>query len=203
MCKQRERSAFYDGSWHGGDPGLVRTLREGDDAAKTAAAVALGSLAHLSDANRVLIAEAGGIAPLVELLRSGSSAAKTTAAEALGWLAWNAANAVAIAEAGGIPPLIELVRNGSADAKFEAACALRNLTEGHHTNVFAIALAIGLEAFVQLARNGDVDVDNRLVVGYAGVPVKRKAALVVAALIGDCVPDSVPRDIKELIGSYL
>ena len=45
--------------------GLVRALREGDDAAKTAAANALGTLAYDDDANIVLIAEAGGIAPLV------------------------------------------------------------------------------------------------------------------------------------------
>ena len=37
----------------------------------------------------------------------------------------------------------------------------------------------------------------------AALPAKRKAALVVAALLGDCVPDSVPREIKALIGSYL
>ena len=32
---------------------------------------------------------------------------------------------------------------------------------------------------------------------------KRKAALVVAALLGGCVPDSVPRVIMAVIGSYL
>ena len=37
----------------------------------------------------------------------------------------------------------------------------------------------------------------------AALPAKRKAALVVAALLGDCVPDSVPREIKTVIGSYL
>ena len=61
--------------------GLVRALREGDDAAKTAAAEALYRLAWDDDADRVLIAEAGGIASLVELLRSGSAQLKLERAQ--------------------------------------------------------------------------------------------------------------------------
>ena len=52
----------------------MRALREGDDATKTEAARALRNLASgVPDpwrANRVAIANAGGIAPLVELLRA-------------------------------------------------------------------------------------------------------------------------------------
>ena len=44
-------------------------------------------------------------------------------------------------------------------------------------------------------------VGNRSIVPNAGVPAKRKAALVVAAL--DSLPDSVPRDIKDVIAPYL
>ena len=56
--------------------GLVRALREGDDAAKASAARALGDLMCLyisttATNNRVRIVEAGGIRPLVELLRDG------------------------------------------------------------------------------------------------------------------------------------
>ena len=75
----------------------------------------------------------------------------------------------------------------------------------------AIAAAVGFEALVQLAQRGRVPLyvplynpptNELLIVRDAGVPVKRKAALVVAALLGDCVPDSVPRVIKAAIGSY-
>ena len=123
--------------------GLVRALREGDDAAKTAAARELGDLAFHDAANRVLIAEAGGI-----------------------------------------PPLVQLVHDGSADAKWSAAWALRNLADNNDANAVAIAAAVGLDALVELARRGSVTVDNRSAVLGAGVPAKRKAALVVAALLG-------------------
>ena len=56
----------------------VRALREGDDASKTAAAVALCSLtwSPYIPENRVAIAQAGGIEPLVQLLHDGSAMAK-------------------------------------------------------------------------------------------------------------------------------
>ncbi|KAH8051454.1 hypothetical protein JL721_11108 [Aureococcus anophagefferens] len=76
--------------------GLVRALREGDDAMKLAAAQRLGDLASpysVWDSNRwVLIAEAGAIPPLVELLREGSATAKHMAARALGFLARDTGN---------------------------------------------------------------------------------------------------------------
>ena len=223
--------------------GLVRALREGDDAAKTAAARALRNHTYHNDANKDLIAEAGGIPPLVELLRDGSANGKLWTAGALGNLArdaanrdliaeaggitplvellrdgrveakaeaaralWNlacdnGANKVAIAEAGGIPLLVELLRDGFADARRSAAGALCNLANNNASNAVAIAAAVSLEALVQLARRGRVIVDDRSVVSNAGA--KRKAALLVAALLGGCVPDSVPRVLKAVIGSYL
>ena len=50
---------------------------------------------------------------------------------------------------------------------------------------------------VEGLEEGRVDVSN------AALPAKRKAALVVAALLDDSVPDSVPRDIRDVIVSYL
>ena len=99
---------------------LRRALREGDNAAKTGAARALGSLA-CSHANRVLIAAAGGIPPLVELLCDGSAYAKLSAAWALRNLARLENNKVLIAEAGGIPSLVELLRDGDAAAALARA----------------------------------------------------------------------------------
>ena len=229
--------------------GLVRALREGDDAAQTAAARALRRLANSDAASRVRIAEAGGIAPLVELVRDGSANAKLWAAWALGNLAcnaantaliaeadgvarllellrdgsadtkWsaayalgnlarnNAANKVAIAEAGGVPPLVELVRDGSEVAKEQAVWALRNLARNNDANAIAIAVTVGFEALVQLARRGSVTVGIRTVVRDAALPAKRKAALVVAALLRACVPEEVrsrvPYDVNTAIVSYL
>ena len=185
--------------------GLVRALREGDDAAKLAAARSLHPLVQRNASDRVLFAEAGGIPPIVELLRDGSADAKQQAARAIGHLAFGnaAANKVAIAEHGGIPPLVELLRDGSADAKQHAANALWYLASTNDANAVEIAAAVGLEALVQLARRGRVTVENQWVVRDAALPAKRKAALVVAKLVSACVPDSVPRDIKAVIVSYL
>ena len=239
--------------------GLVRALREGDDAAKFAAARSLHPLVQRNAANRVLFAEAGGIPPLLELLRDGSAGAKPWAAAALSDIAYKSAdNRVLIAEAGGIPLLVELLRDGSADAKLWAAAALGNLVHNNtirvmvaaaggipplvdllrdtksgggklviarvlrnlahinhanlvaiasdnHANAVAIAVAAGLETLVALARRGRVIVNNQWIVSNATLPAKRKAALVVAALLRDCAPEfkSAPGDIKAAIGSYL
>jgi len=148
------------------------------------------------------------IAGLVRALREGDDAAKTAAAYALGHFAWpsweNGANKALIVEAGGIPPLVELLRNRRGP-RAHAAFALGNLARNNDANTVAIAATIGLEALVQLARRGSVTVENGWVrvVSNPGLPAKRKAALVVAALLRACVPDSVPRDIKAVIGSYL
>ena len=226
----------------------VHALREGDDAAKMAAARALGNLACLNAADRVLIAEAGAVPLLVELLRDGSAEAKLTVARALHFLTfphYAAGNRVLIAEAHGIPPLVALLRDGNADAKLEAAaalrylaynaankvliaeaggipllvdlmrdrsttdanqwaaCALRHLARNNDANQVAIAAALSLEALVELVRRDRVIFEGNTLFSNAGGPAKRKASLVVAALLGGCVPDSVPRVLRAVIGSYL
>jgi vacuolar protein 8 len=214
--------------------GLVRALREGDNAAKVAAATALFSLACNYAANKVAIAAAGGIPPLVELLRDGSVDAKAVAARALRNLAYNDANKVLIAEAGGIdggadakevaawalnnlacnddnqvliaeagaiPLLVDLLRDGSAGAKYWATYALGNIAHNNDANAVAIAVAVGFDALVQLARCGRVTVDHRSVVDDASFAAKRKAALVVAALLRACVPDELRSrvDVQDVI----
>ena len=73
----------------------------------------------------------------------------------------------------------------------------------------AVATAVGLEALVQLVRRGRVTVDNQSVVSDAALPAKRKAALVVAALLRACVPEEVRSraDVQDVIrgvvGAYL
>jgi vacuolar protein 8 len=79
-------------------------------------------------ANRVKIAEAGGIELLVALLRDGTQEGKEYAAMALGSVAYgNDANRVKIAEAGGIELLIVLLRDGTEEGKKYAAVALHFL----------------------------------------------------------------------------
>ena len=180
----------------------VRELREGDDATKIAAAQSLGGLAVQRNDFPVAIAEAGGVPLLVELLRDGSAEAKQLATEVLFWLAYTNPNyQVLIAEAGAIVSLLELLRLGDVVAKSSAGRTLHMLTYNNDANAVAIAVAIGLEALIELARRGRVTVDDESLVHDAGVPAKRKAALVVAAL--DSLPDSVPRDIKDVIAPYL
>ena len=60
---------------------LVRTLRHaGDDAVKAYAARTLGLLAFMSEpANKVAVADAGGVAPLVDVARGGGAAAAPAA----------------------------------------------------------------------------------------------------------------------------
>ena len=195
-----------------GIEGLVRALHEGDEAAKTAAARALGTLAYEDPANHLLTPLDKRtvliiIPPLVELLRDGSEEAQLYSVCALHYLACDNdhdSHAAAIAEAGGIAPLVELLRDSVCEfVEMWVAEVLNGIAHNNDTNMLAIALACGFEALVQLARRGRVTVDNQSVVYDAGVPAKRKAALVVAALLGDCVPDSVPREIKTVIGSYL
>ncbi len=198
----------------GGIAPLVQLLRGGSAGGKRRALWALRWLACRDD---VPIAEAGGIPLLVELLRDGSARAKEDAAWALCHLAyWNAANKVAIAGylwAGAIPPLVQLLRDRSAYASLPASLALRGLAHNNEANAVALAVAIavtvGLEGLVQLARSGNVTVDNEWIVRNAGLPAKRKAALVVSALLRDCVPvearsrADVQDVVRAVIGPYL
>jgi vacuolar protein 8 len=182
------------------------------------AARALCILAYDNAANQAAIAEAGGIPLLVELLRDGSADAKLWAAAALGNLVQNNTIRVMVAAAGGIPPLVDLLRDTkSGGGKLVIARVLRNLAHinhanlvaiasDNHANAVAIAVAAGLEALVALARRGRVTVENELIVS---LPAKRKAALVVAALLRGRVPvDARSRaDVRDVIrgviGPYL
>ena len=197
----------------GGIPLLVELLRDGSAETKLEAARALGWVLYSTHANAALIAEAGGVPLLVELLRDGSADAKKSAVAALGNLTYsNAANKVLIACAGGIAPLVDFLRHSSSppEAKTQAAQTLFNLANNNDANAVAIALAVGsLEALVELARHGSVTVDERWIVRNAGIASKRKAALVVAALLRACVPAEarsradVQDVIRGVVGPYL
>ena len=180
----------------------VHDLRVGDDASKSTAAAALGNLAYMNPGNKVAIAEAGGVPLLVQLLRNGTVKAKVNAARTLGNLAMhNDVNAVTIGEAGGIPPLVELARDQGA---LEALTTLNVITLNNDTNTVAFAVAVSSDALVELARHGRVTFKGYWLAYNAGLPAKRKAALVVAALLEAAAPRTrVSRYIKAAIGSYL
>ena len=153
--------------------------------------------------SKVPIREAGGIPMLIELLHVAHDPSKQwDAAQLLGTLSFDDTESkVAIRQAGGIPPLLKLVNRGTGSAPSTAARALRTLASDNDDNAVAIALARGrVEAFVELARRGRVSVRGLGVVDNAGAAAKRKAALVVSALLRDF---PVPRDMKAAIASYL
>ena len=180
----------------------VRALQLGNATSKTEAAEALADFADTVE-DATLIAEAGGVPPLVHLLRVGSAEVKSAAAMALANVTLDANNQVLVVEAGGIAPLVKVLRDGGPFADLQAAGALFCLARNNDANAVAIAVALGFDALVQLARGGRVTVDDYSIVRDAGVPAKRKAALVVAKLHRDSVPDWFPRDIKALIASHL
>ena len=170
------------------------------------AADALWTHAHLNDAMKVAIREAGAIPLLVELLESWRSAdARRSSAGALANIAHeNAENKVAIREAGAIPSLLALVEFGGAYSRPMSVDALRMIAHNNEDNAVATALARGrVEAIVELARRGSVRVGGALVVANAGAAVKRRATLVVATLFRDCVNSDIPYDMKTAIASYL
>ena len=146
----------------------------------------------------------------------------------------DAGSKVAVREAGGIPPLLALVESGKpmAPAREAATRALLALARNNDDNAVEIALARGRGgALMELARRGSVTVRIRIqddpdrvfirrldrvapvqvihltfiVVWKAGAAARRKAALVVAALLRDCCKFAgrVPRYIKPIIESYL
>ena len=83
------------------------------------------------------------------------------------------------------------------------------IASDNHANAVAIAVAAGLETLVALARRGRVTFDERRIVRHAPLPAKRKAALVVAALLRGRVPvdarsrADVQDVIRAVIGPYL
>ena len=207
-----DQDGFFDDDVAAKIKVFVNLLREGDDDddEQTAAAFALKNLALNDDANAVAIAEAGGIKALVDLLRDGSALFKMEAAGALSALSVLDENRVLLAEAGGLEALVELLRDGSVFAESDAAQMLRYLARDNDVNAIAIAVAVGFDALVQLARGGRVTVaisggDHESIVPNAGVPAKRKAALVVSKLLRDYVPgfESAPAVLKAAISSYL
>ena len=193
----------------------VIMLQSVNDERREDAAYALWTHAHLNDAMKVAIREAGAIPLLIELLKSGSADTRRSAASALENIAHaNAENTALIVEAGGIPPLLALVEaDGSVNAGLMSVEALRMLAHNNEDNAVAIALARGrVEAIVELARRGSVTIGTRFrnrpfafvaVVQNAGAGAKRKAALVVATFFRDCLEFPVPYDIKTAIASYL
>ncbi|RLN88911.1 hypothetical protein BBJ28_00017214 [Nothophytophthora sp. Chile5] len=93
--------SLNDESLHAICAPLVALVQDGTDSQKENAAEALGRLAEGNDANRIAIAQEGGIAPLVALVQDGTDYQKENAAKALSRIAdANDATQIAIAQEG-------------------------------------------------------------------------------------------------------
>jgi hypothetical protein len=161
--------------------------------------------------NKVAIQEAGGI-PLLVALLSNAHAGPGTQSKAMLALfhivMWgNSDNEVAFRhrlafrEAGGIEAFVAYVERVGFPACCFPTLALHLLSTNTEENALAIALARGrAEAIVELARRGSVTVHGQGLVRGASAAAKRKAALVVAALLREF---PVPQVIKAVIMSYL
>ncbi|GMY31033.1 armadillo repeat-containing protein 3 [Fagus crenata] len=106
----------------------VGILREGDDAAKAAAADVLWDLSGYKHPVSV-VQNSGAIPLLVELLRDGNSEVREKVSGAIAQLSYDGADRVALANAGIIPLLIELLHNDSVELTDNAAEALINFSE--------------------------------------------------------------------------
>ena len=118
-------------------------------------ASAIWSLTLNNPANRIAIADAGGIPPLI-LLLDGHSDVHRYVAGALWSLAdKQQTNQMSIAQSGGIAPLVTLLKNGSKSTreKETAAGALHALAEAFENRV-AIADAGGIAPLVALFDGG-------------------------------------------------
>lgn len=188
----------------------VAALRDAHPSVAYHKAATLGELAARSQWHKDAIRKEGGIPLLIETLERGFPHAHNAVGAICSLLCGNAENKVAIREAGGIEALVAFVESGRNNT-IDTELALRKLAHNDDETAVAIALATGrVEAFVGLARRGIVFIGTRSpgravkIYGYpnsmAGAGAKRKAALVVAALLRDF---PVPRDIKAVVASYL
>ncbi|KAH8071894.1 hypothetical protein JL720_11397 [Aureococcus anophagefferens] len=193
----------------GGIPPLVELLRHGRANRKEKSARALGTLAWANHDNAVLIAEAGAIPLLVELLRDGTASGKEVALCSLAGN--NRANQVQIVAAGAIPPLVELLRDGSAEAIAGRDGAVlprvqqrQQASRTTTTRAPSRSRRPSASTRSSSSRRGRVTVNNMTVVESAGIPAKRKAALVAGQLLETAAPRiRVTKYIKADIASYL
>jgi hypothetical protein len=206
----------------GGIPVLVALLERGGSPSSFFALGVLRQLATSDAENKVAILESGAVPLLVAIVESGSLESQEQAAAALAVLADDhEACCLAIRDAGGIPQLVALAKHKlkhnlrdhpfpdthpGVGSRLRAVQVLHSLSANSATDMVAIALAYGgVDAIIELAREGLVVLSAQEAIGSIAAPgSKRKAALVVAALLRDCVPGFklAPRDIKMAIGSF-
>ncbi|RLN69885.1 hypothetical protein BBJ28_00023810, partial [Nothophytophthora sp. Chile5] len=133
---------------------LIAFVRVGTAEEKLESVRALGRLADGNDANRIAIAQEGGIAPLVALVRDGTDSQKAKAVEALGFLSdGNDAIRIAIDQEGGIAPLVGLVRDETESQKEDAPMALNHLAGCSEDNRIGIAQEGDIAPLIALVRD--------------------------------------------------
>ncbi|CAK9169991.1 unnamed protein product [Ilex paraguariensis] len=107
---------------------LVEDLKSQSNALQAAGAAELRFLAKHNMENRVIIGQAGAIAPLISLLHSDMKLTQEHAVTALLNLSINEKVKNKIAEAGALEPLIHVLRTGNTGAKENAAASLFSLS---------------------------------------------------------------------------
>ena len=110
----------------------------------------LGKIANSAD--RMMVREAGAIAPLISLMMHGTGDVPGRAAAVLRDLAQHTANRTAILEADGISQLVRMLSVTSQAIVTEAADALRSLSDQNLSICAAIRKHDGLKSLVALLK---------------------------------------------------
>ena len=113
----------------------------------------LGKLAA-QEGLRLMVRDAGCIAPLVALLISGTGNVPGLAASVLRDLALHSGMATAILEADGVAQLVRMLSNDSRQIASEAADALRSLCKENPRVCAVVRESKGVKLLVQLVKGG-------------------------------------------------
>eukprot|EP00899_Mesostigma_viride_P003253 jgi/Mesvir1/12929/Mv05948-RA.1 len=135
----------------GGIKLLVAMLRLGPDRARVEAALVLDTFAADSNANRVVVGQAGAVPALVEMMRVGNEGARDVAAGMCWNLAWSDYDGGALVQAGAIPLFVQILRTGTEQGKMHASGCFWNLAWSGR-NCEAIGRAGGVETLVEYLR---------------------------------------------------
>ncbi|KAK9164940.1 hypothetical protein Scep_000131 [Stephania cephalantha] len=134
---------------------LVRNLSSSQLDAQKNAVMKIRLLCKENPEDRIMIANAGGIAPLVQLLYYPDSNMQEHAVTALLNLSLDEANKRLIAREGAIPAIIEVLQNGNPEARENSAACLFSLSMLDDVKV-TIGSWNGIPPLVDLLQNGTV-----------------------------------------------
>ncbi|KAK9129243.1 hypothetical protein Sjap_009730 [Stephania japonica] len=134
---------------------LVQNLSSSQLESQKNAVMKIRLLSKENPEDRIMIANAGGIAPLVQLLYYPDSNMQEHAVTALLNLSLDEANKRLIAREGAIPAIIEVLQNGNPEARENSAACLFSLSVVDDIKV-TIGSWNGIPPLVDLLQNGTV-----------------------------------------------